>query len=61
MEDGESAFDVLSTFVSFAPAEMRHAFSAMLLGEDYTAAQLQLLWRDGEYLPGVWLSMWDKR
>ena len=60
IEDGESAFDVLSTFVSFAPAEMRPAFSAMLLGEDYTAAQLQLLWRDGKYLPGTWLSMWDK-
>ena len=59
MENGESAFDVLSTFVNFAPAEMRSNFSAMLLGEDYTPSQLQLLWVDGQYLPGVWMREWD--
>ena len=58
MENGESAFDVLSTFVNFAPAEMRSNFSAMLLGEDYTPSQLQLLWVDGQYLPGVWMRGW---
>lgn len=59
IENGESAFDVLSTFVNFAPVEMRSSFSAMLLGEDYTPSQLQLLWIDGQYLPEAWMREWD--
>lgn len=59
MENGESAFDVLSTFVNFAPAGMRSNFSAMLLGEDYTPSQLQLLWVDGRYKPEIWIEEWD--
>lgn len=48
-----------STLVNQAPEEERARFSAVLLFDDYTPGELQLLWRDGKYLPEDWLNSWD--
>lgn len=47
------------TLVNQAPDAERARFSEILLFDSYTPAELQLLWRDGRFLPDTWFDQWD--
>jgi hypothetical protein len=55
---GGDLTESLSSLVNQTPHEHRARFSAVLLFDNYTPGELQALWRDGKYLPDVWLNEW---
>jgi transcriptional regulator with XRE-family HTH domain len=51
--------ELFSVLVNQAPDTEKARFSAMLLFDSYTPAELQLLWREGRFLPDAWFDQWD--
>ncbi len=49
----------ISTLVNEAPEKDRERFSAVLLFDNYTPEELQMLWVDGKYKPETWIEEWD--